>query len=107
MIEASVTTRRKLGGDRSTKYGGTRSIFIAMILTESEDERTVNTNKHTNDETVKVTYLIDSDSDSDEGSKCDTEDSDFVVDDEEITNLYEEEDERNFNIKDRKWESWE
>ena len=76
-------------------------------MSEIEYERTVNTNKHTNDETVKVTYLIDSDSDSDEGSKCDTEDSDFVVDDEEITNLYEEEDERNFNIKDRKWESWE
>ena len=33
--------------------------------------------------------MIDSDSESEEVSKLDTEDSDFVVDDEEIPNLYE------------------
>ena len=43
-------------------------------MTESEGARTVNTDKHNNDQTVQVTYIIDSDSDSDEGSNCDTED---------------------------------
>ena len=37
LSEASVTTRRKLGRDGSTKSGGTRLIFLAMILTEIED----------------------------------------------------------------------
>ena len=32
--------------------------------------------------------------------------SDFVVDDEEITNFYQEEDENNFMIKYYKWLSW-
>ena len=34
------------------------------------------------------------------------EDSSFVVDDEEITNLHDEEDKRGFMRKDWKWESW-
>ena len=33
-------------------------------------------------------------------------DSDSVLDDKEIANLYEEEDEKNFMSKDRKWYSW-
>ena len=35
------------------------------------------------------------------------EDSYFGVDDEEITNLHEKQDERNFMSKDLKWEYWE
>ena len=76
------------------------SIFLSGILTESEDARTVNTYTHTNDETVQVADVIDSDSESDEGSKFDMEYSDFAVDYEEITNFHEEEDERKFMSKD-------
>ena len=52
MNEEIFTTRSKLGRYGSTKTGGTGSIFIDGILTESEDERTVITNTHTNDELV-------------------------------------------------------
>ena len=90
MSEASVTTRSKLGGDGSNKSDGTKSIFLAVILTESEDARNVNTNIHTNDETVKFADVIDSDNEIDEGSNCDMEDSYFVVGDEYITNFNEE-----------------
>ena len=81
LSEASATTRSKLGGDRSTTTGGTGSILFARIWTDIEYENTVNTNIHTNDETVQVVDVIYSDSDRDEGSKCDMEDSAFVVDD--------------------------
>ena len=40
--------------------------FIAGILTESKDSRTVNTNTHNNYETVQVSYVIDSYIESDE-----------------------------------------
>ena len=80
MSEASVTTRSKLGRDGSNKYGGTRLIFLVVILTEIEDSRTVNTNTHNNDETVKFADIIDNDNEIDEGINCDMEDSDFVVD---------------------------
>ena len=46
--------------------------------------------RHTNDETVEVVDIIDSYSDSGEVSNCDMEYSDFVLDDEDITNLHEE-----------------
>ena len=105
--EESTTTQRKLCGDRSTTTGGIRSLFIAVILAESEDTRIVNNNKHTNDEIVQVIYIICIDSDIDKNSNCNTEDSDFVVDDEDITGFHEEEDERRFMSKDWKWKSWE
>ena len=47
--------------------------MIARILAESEYERNFYTNTHNNDETVQVAYIIDSDYDNDEGSKCDME----------------------------------
>ena len=80
MSEAIVTTRRKLGGDEIIKAGGTGSILLAVILTESEDARTVNTNIHTNDETVQFSDVIESDNDIEEGSNYNMEDSNFVVD---------------------------
>ena len=64
MSESNATTRSKHGGYESTKIGGTGSILLAGKFTDSEDERTVNTNTHTNDETVQVVDVIDSDSDS-------------------------------------------
>ena len=73
-----------------------------MILNESEDARTVNTNTHTKDETVQFPDVIDSDNDIDDGSNCDMEDSAFVVDGEYITYLHEEEYDRNFIGKDWK-----
>ena len=99
MSEASVTTRSKLGGDGGTKYGGNRLIFLAVILTDIEDARTVNTNTHTNDETVTFADVISSDDEIDEGSNCDMEDSYFVVGGEYITYLHEEEYERSFMSK--------
>ena len=102
MSEASVTTRSKLGGDGSTKSDGTKSIFLAVILTESEDARNVNTNTHTNDETVRFADVIDIDNEIDKGSNCNMEDSYFVVDGEYMTYLHEKEDERNFIINDWK-----
>ena len=92
--------------DGSNINGSTGSILIDGMLAEGEYARTVNTNTHTNDEKVHVAGFIDSDSYSDEGSNCDTEDSSFVVDDEEISSLHEEEDESDFMIKYWKWESW-
>ena len=103
MSEASATTRRELGGYEITTTGGTVSIFFAGIFTEIEDSRTANTNAHTNYEIVQVAYVIESDSESDEGSNYDIQDSSFVVNDEETTNFYEEEEERNFISKDCKW----
>ena len=94
MSEASATTRRELVGDVSTTTGVTGSIFLAGILTESEDARNVNTNTHTNYET-------------DEGSKFDIKCSDFLVYDEDVPNLHDEEDNRNFMRKYWKWVSWE
>ena len=44
--------------------------------------RTFNTTTNTNYKTVQVTYFIDSYSDIDDGSNCDMEGSDFVVDSE-------------------------
>ena len=61
-----------------------------MILTESEYARNVNNNTHTNDETVRFSDVIDSDNDIDEGSNCDMEVSNFVVDGEYITYLNDE-----------------
>ena len=66
MSKASATTRIKLGVDGRTTTGGTISIFIAGILDESEDTRTVNTNTHTNDEKVNFSDVIDIDNESDE-----------------------------------------
>ena len=66
----------------STVNGGTGSIFIAGISTESEDSSNINTNKYNNNETVQVSYVIDSDSSIYEVSNYDMEDSDFVVDNE-------------------------
>ena len=57
-------------------------------MTGSEDERTVNDNINNNYETVQVLYVIESDSDSYDGSNCNMEDSDFGVDDEDITNFH-------------------
>ena len=105
--EASDTTRSKIGGYGSTTTGGTGSISLDGILAEIEYTRTVNTSTHTDYEIVKVVDVKDSDIDSDEGSNCDIEDSDFVVDDEYITNFHEEEYESNFMSKDCKWESCE
>ena len=107
MEEESTTTQRKLCGDRSTTTGGIRSLCIAVIFTESEDTRTVNNNKHTNDGIVQVIDIIGSDSEIDKTSNCNTADSNFVVDDEDITGFHEEEDERSFMSKDWKWKSWE
>ena len=69
-------------------------------LAESEDARIIDTNKHTNDEQLQVLDVIDSEIDSDEGSKCNMEYSDFMVDDEKITNFGEEEYKWNFMNKD-------
>ena len=69
MGEASATTRSELGGYGSTTTGGTGSIFVAGTCTESEYSMTVNNNTHTNDETEQVADIIDSESDSYEGSK--------------------------------------
>ena len=102
LSEASAATRSELGGYLSTTTSGTGSILLAGILAESEYARTVITNSHNNDETVQVVDIID----SEESSNYDMEDPDFVDDDENITNLYEEEDERNFMNKDWKWGSW-
>ena len=77
MEEASAANRIKLGGYGSTTTGGTGSVFISGILTEIGNKSTINTNTHTNDETVKVRDIIYSDSESGEGSNCDTEDSYF------------------------------
>ena len=81
MSEASDTTRSELGGYRSNTTDSTGTILITGILAGSEDSWTVITNTLTNDKTVQVAYVIESDSESDEGSSCDTEDSDFVDDD--------------------------
>ena len=105
MEEASATTQSKLDGSGSTKTGGTGSILIAGILNEREDTGAVNNISHNNDETVQVADVIEIYSESDGGSNCDMEDSDFMVEDEEIPNFYEEEDERNFMINDWKWGS--
>ena len=67
--EASATTRSELGGYGSTTTGGTGSIFIAGIFIESEYSMNVNNNTHNNDETEQVADIIDSESDSYEGSK--------------------------------------
>ena len=63
---------------------------------EIEDARTVNTNKHNNYEIVQVVDAIDSDSDIGSDSKCCMEDSAFLVDNEDISNMYEEKYKRNF-----------
>ena len=55
---------------------------------------------------VQVENIIDSERESDEGSNYNMEDSYFVDDDEDITNLYDEEDERNFMGKYLIWESF-
>ena len=73
-MEASATNQSELCGDGITTTGGTESILLAGILNKSEDTRTVNTNTHTNDEKVQVSDDICSDSESNEGSNCDTED---------------------------------
>ena len=57
---SSATTRSKLGRDRITTTGGTGSILLSGILTEIEDERTFNTNTHTNDEILQVADVINS-----------------------------------------------
>ena len=90
LIEASATKISKQVGDVITTTGGTGSIFIAGVLTEIEDAGTVNTYTNNNDETVQVTDAVDIDSERDEGSNCDMEDSDFLVDYEDIINFHEE-----------------
>ena len=65
MSEASVTTGIKLGGYGITKAGGTGLIFIAVILTESEDARNFNTSTHNNYERIQFVDVIDSDNDID------------------------------------------
>ena len=102
LIKSSSTARSKLGGYGSTTNGGTGSIFLASILDKSGYANNDNTNSYMNDGPVKVSYLIDIDSDSDEGSNCDIEDSDFMVDNEDIANFCEEVGERNFMSKDFK-----
>ena len=72
--EANNTTQREIGWGEITTTGGTGSMFISVIYTESEYSNTVNTKTHTNGETVNFVDVIDSDSDSDEDSKCDVED---------------------------------
>ena len=74
------------------KYGGTRLILLAVILTEIEYERTFHTNTHNNYEKVKFVDVIDSDNEIDEDSNYDMEDSAFVVYGEYITCLHEDED---------------
>ena len=49
-----------------------------MILTEIKYARTINTNTHTNDESVHVADIIGRDGDSDEGSNYNMEDSYFL-----------------------------
>ena len=85
--------------------GGTASIFLAGILTKCEDARTINNAANTNDERLKVEYIIDNErkSESAEASNCDMQDLYFVVDDEEIPNFYKEGDEKNFMSEDWKW----
>ena len=68
LSEASDVNRSEIGGDGSTKTGGTGSILIYDLFAESEYERTVNTNTHNNDETVQVADVIYSDSESYKGS---------------------------------------
>ena len=80
MIEASDTTIRKLDGDGISTTGSNGPMFLAG--NESEYARTVKTNTHTNDKTLQVADVIYSDSESDEGSNCCMEDSDYMVDDE-------------------------
>ena len=106
LSEASAKTRSELCGGVSTTNGGTGSILLSGILTESEYVRTVNTNTHINDKTLKVADVIDNDSEINEGSNYDMEYSDFVEDDEDIPNLHEEEEDRNFMSKNWKWEYW-
>ena len=88
--EESTTTQRKLCGDRSTTTGGIRSLCIAVILTESEDARTVNNSTHTNDEPFKVVDVIESESEIDKGSNWNMEDLAFLVYGEETPNLDKE-----------------
>ena len=61
-------------------------------MNESEYPRSVDTYTNNNEETVQVAYVIETDTESDEFSNCDMEDSYFVVEDEDITNLHEKED---------------
>ena len=67
LVKEIAITRSKLCGDGSNTTGGTRSILIAGILTESEYARTVNTNTHTNNEIAQVLDAIDIYIESDEG----------------------------------------
>ena len=60
MSESSVTTRSDTCGHGWNKTGGTVQIFIAGILTESEYASTGNTNTHTNDERLQISFLIHS-----------------------------------------------
>ena len=55
--EERATTHSKLGGYGINTSGDTGSILIARILTESEDARTVNNNKHTNYKQYKLKML--------------------------------------------------
>ena len=85
MIEASDTTWSKLGGNGSIKNGATVSLFLAGLLSKTEDSRTVNTNQFTNGEKVQVSDVIDNYGESAESSNGVMEYSDFVMDDEDIT----------------------
>ena len=82
MDEASNTTPIKIFGDRITTNGGTGSIFLVGVLIERKDESNINTAENINDKIVQVVDDINSDSESDEGSKFDMEYSAFMVDDE-------------------------
>ena len=63
--EVNATTLSELGGDGSTTTSGTLWIWLDGILVESEYSRTINTDTHTNYDTVQVTDVVDSDSEID------------------------------------------
>ena len=65
LSEESDIDRSKLFGDGRTTTGGTRSIFISGILTESEDKRNVINNTYTNGKIVQTADVTYSDIDSD------------------------------------------
>ena len=64
--------------------------MISGIFTESEDARTVNNTAHTYDEILQVVYVIEIDTEKEEDPNWDTEESDFVAEDECMTNFHEE-----------------
>ena len=68
----------------------TGSVLLSGIHTEIQDASTGNTTTQTNDEMVQVSDGIESDSESVQVSECNIKHSDFVVNDKDIPNLYQE-----------------